>query len=169
LGTGCEIIASGGRVISAAVPKADPVELREDLLKANCLIHSTIVMRRRSVLAVGGYRPVFTAAEDYDLWLRLSERHNLSNVPDLLLRYRAHGGQATARRWRLRLLQVLAAQHVARLRRAGRPDPMQGFSRVDAATLQAMGVAPRAIRAALKGSDVTAPPLPHVGCLVCGP
>jgi glycosyltransferase involved in cell wall biosynthesis len=108
LGTGCEIIDADDRVISAAVPKGDPVELREDLLKANCLIHLTVTMRRRLVLAIGGYRPVFTAAEDYDLRLRVSERHNLSNLPDLLLRYRAHGGQATARRWRLRLLEVLA-------------------------------------------------------------
>jgi glycosyltransferase involved in cell wall biosynthesis len=96
LGTGCEIIDADDRVINAAVPKGDPVELREDLLKANCLIHPTVTMRRRLVLAIGSYRPVFTAAEDYDLWLRVSERHNLSNLPDLLLRYRAHGGQATA-------------------------------------------------------------------------
>jgi hypothetical protein len=41
-----------------------------------------------------------------------SERHdlsNLSNLPDLLLRYRSDGGRATARRWPVRLLEVLAA------------------------------------------------------------
>jgi glycosyltransferase involved in cell wall biosynthesis len=161
LGTGCEFIDADGRVISAFVPKADPAELREDLLKANCLMHPTVTMRRRLVLAIGGYRPVFAAAEDYDLWLRLSERHNLSNLPDLLLRYRSHDAQATTRRWRLQLLEVLAAQHAAYLRQAGRPDPMQGLSQIDAAALRAMGVPRRAIRAALKGREVTAPPLPQ--------
>jgi hypothetical protein len=113
------------------------------------------------VQAIGGYRPVVTGAEDYDLWLWLSERHNPSNLPDLLLRYRAHDNQATARRWRLRLLEVLAAQHAAHLRRAGGPDPMQRFSQIDAVTLQAMGVPRRAIGAALKGREVAPPPLPQ--------
>ena len=159
LGTGLEVIDLQGRPIETNPPITDPADIHELLLLGNCLAHPTVMMRRDAVLAAGGYRPAFTAAEDYDLWLRLSERHALANLPDRLLRYRTHGGQATARHWRVRPLQVLAAQHVARLRRAGRPDPMAGFSRIDAATLRAIGVPRAAILAALDGQDVTAPPL----------
>jgi glycosyltransferase involved in cell wall biosynthesis len=159
LGSGMEAIDGEGRVTGRSVPTADPAEIREGLLRANYMAHPTVMMRRHVVLAAGGYRPAFTASEDYDLWLRLSEHHDLSNLPDLLLRYRGHDGQISGRRWALRLLEVLAAQHAARLRRAGQPDPMTGHTRIDARTLRAIGVPRAAIRAALDGQEVAAPPL----------
>jgi glycosyltransferase involved in cell wall biosynthesis len=159
LGTGADLVDAEGRVIGTAVGSSDPAWIREGLLQANCLMHPSVMLRRDTVLAAGGYRPIFIAAEDYDLWLRLSERHALSNLPDLLLRYRAHAGQATSARWRLRFLEVLAAQHCARLRRAGRPDPIDGFSRIDTLTLRAIGLPRAAIDAAIAGQDVPAPPL----------
>jgi glycosyltransferase involved in cell wall biosynthesis len=161
LGSGMEAIDGEGRVTGRFVPTADPAEIREGLLRANHMAHPTVMMRRHVVLAAGGYRPAFTASEDYDLWLRLSEHHDLSNLPELLLRYRCHDGQVSGRRWALRLLEVLAAQHAARLRRAGRPDPMTGHTRIDARTLRAIGVPRAAIRTALDGQEVAAPPLPR--------
>jgi len=161
LGTGIETMDADGHLIGSAVPGGDPAEIREGLLHGNCLHHPTVMMRRDVVLAAGGYRPAFTASEDYDLWLRLSEHHDLSNMPDLLLRYRCHGGQATGQRWFLQRLEALAAQHSARVRRTGRADPMQGQTRIDARTLRAIGVPRTAILAALDGQPATAPPLPR--------
>lgn len=161
LGTGIEAIDADGRVTGSAMPGGDPAEIRAALLRANCLHHPTVMMRRDIVLAAGGYRPIFTAAEDYDLWLRLSEHHDLSNLPDLLLRYRGHAGQQTGNRWVLQRLEVLAAQHAARLRRAGYPDPMSRFTRIDAATLRAMGLPRDVISAALSGQQAVAPSLPE--------
>jgi glycosyltransferase involved in cell wall biosynthesis len=158
LGAGMELVDAEGRPVSDAVPDSDPARIRETLLLGNCIMHPTVVMRRDAVMAAGGYRPLFTASEDYDLWLRLSERHDLSNLPDLLVRYRGHGDQVSRQRWHLRLLEVLAAQQAARLRRAGRPDPMAPFSRIDAATLRAIGVPRDAIRAALDGRNAAVPP-----------
>lgn len=160
LGSGMEMIDEAGRVVGQAVPESDPAAIREGLLQANYVAHPTVMMRRTVVLAAGGYRPVFTASEDYDLWLRLSEHHDLSNLPDLLLRYRGHGGQVTGRRWFLQRLEALAAQQSARLRRAGQPDPMAGYARIDARTLRALGVPRATILAALDGQEVAAPPLP---------
>src|SRR5262249_46057289 len=104
--------------------------------------------RRDVVLAAGGYRPVFTASADYDLWLRLSEHHDLSNRPEPSLRYRVHDGQVSPRRCALQRLEIVAAQHAAPLRRSGRPDPMQNHRRIDAATLRAIGVPRDVISAA---------------------
>jgi hypothetical protein len=117
-------------------------------------------MRRDVVLAAGGYRPIFSACEDYDLWLRLSELHDVSNTPEPLLRYRIHGNQVSSRRWVLQRLQVLAAQRAARLRRAGHPDPMHNYSRIDAATLRAIGVPRDDVSAALVGQEASTPPPP---------
>jgi glycosyltransferase involved in cell wall biosynthesis len=160
LGTGLEVIDADGHVVSTATPFCDPEEIRELLLQANCLAHPAVMMRRDVVLAAGGYRPAFTACEDYDLWLRLSEHHELSNLQEPLLRYRSHEDQSSVQKRPVRLLQALAAQHAARVRRAGLPDPLRMFGRIDTATLRAIGVPRGAILAALDGEDVPAPALP---------
>ena len=159
LGSAMATMNESGDIIGVAHATDDPAAIRDALLHANCLMHPTVMLRRDLVLAAGGYRPIYTAAEDYDLWLRLSEHYELSNLPDVLLRYRGHGNQATGRRWILQRLEVLAAQHAARLRRAGLPDPTGGFVRLDAAALRAMGLPRALIGAALDGQMVSAPPL----------
>lgn len=58
--------------------------------------HPTVVFRRETVLAAGGY-PNYAVAQDLALWLALLERGAvIRNLPDVLLRYRCHPGQATA-------------------------------------------------------------------------
>jgi len=61
-----------------------------------CLSHPTIMMRRSIVQEVGGYRPCMQDAEDYDLWLRVSCRSQIANVPERLLAYRVHGKQISS-------------------------------------------------------------------------
>jgi hypothetical protein len=46
-----------------------------------------MMFRRNAVVTAGGYRSV-GPAEDYDLWVRLSESHQIGCLPDVLLRYR---------------------------------------------------------------------------------
>jgi GT2 family glycosyltransferase len=88
-----------------------PEEVGLRLERENCLYHPAVMMRREAVRAIGGYRPEFKNAEDYDLWLRLASRHKLANVPVALLRYHLSvGGQTLARKWEqlyfVRLAQV---------------------------------------------------------------
>jgi len=61
---------------------------RQMLTGVGALAHPTVVMRRDSVVALGGYREGFCAAEDLDFFLRLSECGRLANLPDCLLTYR---------------------------------------------------------------------------------
>jgi glycosyltransferase involved in cell wall biosynthesis len=170
LGTAADMMDQAGRTLGRIQPPTDPALIRDKLMAANWLAHPTVMMRRDVVLAAGGYRPIFTASEDYDLWLRLSEHHDLSNTPEPLLRYRVHDGQVSRRRWVLQRLEVVAAQHVAQLRRTGRPDPMQHHRRIDAATLRAIGVPRDVISAALAGQEANAPspPSSHVPSLLHG-
>jgi len=95
----------------------------------------TVAMRREAVLAVGGYRPTFDTAEDFDLWLRLSERHPLANMPDALVDYRWHGDNVTARRRRDQALAAHIAKLAARERLLGRPDPTGGLDSLCVADL----------------------------------
>jgi glycosyltransferase involved in cell wall biosynthesis len=54
------------------------------------MCHPSVAMRKSSLLAIGGYRPEFSFAEDYDLFLRLAEVGKLANMPEVLLKYRQH-------------------------------------------------------------------------------
>ena len=93
-----------------------------------CVIrHPTILARRAALVAAGGYRAPCERAEDYDLWLRLSERAQLANLPEVLLAYRVHGGQtSTGINLDQRFARDLALV-AARARRAGRADPFDGL------------------------------------------
>lgn len=53
--------------------------------------HPAVMMRSQAIKAVGGYRDKYLYAEDYDLWLRLSEIGDIDNVADPVLSYRVHG------------------------------------------------------------------------------
>lgn len=58
-----------------------PSDVAADMARGCALAHSAVMMRRDVVQAVGGYRESFRHAEDYDLWLRLAEKHELANLP----------------------------------------------------------------------------------------
>jgi hypothetical protein len=60
-------------------------------------------MRKAMVDEVGGYREGFLLTQDFDLWLRLSERHQLDNLPDPLYHWRMHAAGVYASRRALQL------------------------------------------------------------------
>ncbi len=59
------------------------------------ILHPSAVMRRDSVLAVGGYTTEYPHVEDLDLFLRLGETGELANLPDVLVDYRLHTSSVT--------------------------------------------------------------------------
>ena len=89
-----------------------PVEHEEivDILpQRNCLYHPSVMLRRDAILALGGYRPEFHNAEDYDLWLRASRSYRLANIPVPLLRYRfSCTGMTLAKKWQQALYTQMA-------------------------------------------------------------
>lgn len=121
---------------------SDPEGCRRLLGEAPPLAHPTVMFRRRAVLAVGGYRQA-VPAEDYDLWLRLAERHDLANLPDVHLDYRLHGRQSGMALEAL-ALATLVVRRCAAERRTGRPDPLAapGATAADPALAAALGIRP---------------------------
>lgn len=67
-----------------------------DLLQQCCIINPS-VMLRRSVLLNNNilYRPKYILAEDYGMWSELIKFTELHNLPDILLKYRWHGGNVS--------------------------------------------------------------------------
>ena len=87
------------------------------------MAHPAVAMRRRAVLSVGGYRSLFDGAEDFDLWLRLTQNHQIANLSEPLLDYRIHDDKVSvAKRWD-QALAAYIAHFSSRARYYGHPDP----------------------------------------------
>lgn len=59
------------------------------------IINPSVMMRKRAVVKVGGYRSGYDSSEDYDLFLRLAEVGSLANLPEIMLQYRLHAKSLT--------------------------------------------------------------------------
>ncbi len=93
------------------------------------------MMRADAVRQMGGYRAALDHAEDYDLWLRMAERHRLANLPDRLLCYRHHAGKRGCLFAFEQELHTQFARLAAAARRAGRADPLDAPSSLGLADL----------------------------------
>ena len=125
------LITESGQTIREVNYPQDPAQVAAFLDQGAALSHPTVMMRRDAILALGGYRPAYRHAEDYDLWLRVAERHDLANLPDRLLWYRHHPGKASLQFAVEQSQATLVAQLEARARRAGRADPTEGLSALE--------------------------------------
>src|SRR5262249_13827116 len=81
------------------------------------------VFRTELVRRLGGYRAAFEAAEDYDLWLRISEATEIANLPEVLIEYRVHATNVTRQKVIRQQFSVRLAKSASRLRRESGKDP----------------------------------------------
>jgi len=71
----------------------EPARLRLDLLFDNPFVHSSVMFRADVVHSLGGYRVEGNRfPEDYDLWSRVAEHHQVANLPEVLTIYREMPG-----------------------------------------------------------------------------
>lgn len=135
VGCRASAIDQRGRTIArlAATIACTHEEIVSALEQHNPIYHPAVLIRRNLLLRAGGYRPAYRGAEDYDLWLRLSEMTRLANLPERLLRYRFHPQQVSS----IGLVGQARTSAIAWLahleRRSGRPDPTSGSAALPAA------------------------------------
>jgi glycosyltransferase involved in cell wall biosynthesis len=144
VGGAVRLVDAGGRVFEQSRYPLTNAEIRSAFAYTTPFVHSAVMFRRGAVTALGGYRAC-NDAEDLDLWLRLSERHELANLPDPVVAYRIHSEQVSARKCELQALGVLAAHACARARREGEADPLDAAPAIDEDWLLARGVTPAEI------------------------
>ena len=119
VGSSIRFIDGCGVVIGHKVYESDPQKIRIALLNKTPLAHPSAMIRRSAANQIGGYRDFYDTAEDYDLWLRLSEFYNLSNLVENLTDYRIHDSQITSTSRYRNLTASLAAVKSAKLRKKG--------------------------------------------------
>lgn len=95
------VIGSSVRVINEQNVRLGTVKfplsnfkIQQQLKFGNVFSHPTVLVKKEAIHAVGGYSNKFPHAEDYDLWLRLSEAgHLFANLNEELVFYRIHENQ----------------------------------------------------------------------------
>jgi hypothetical protein len=122
--------------------------IRQTLLRHNCLAHPTVMLRREALGDVGGYR--FDYVEDYDLWLRLSERFDIANLPEPLILYRLHAFQLSILALEERERPRLAVRAAAQARRLSQLDPLAGVEKMTPAILARVDIDVKDIRRAVE-------------------
>ena len=73
-------------------------ECRRDLIKGNQFVHTSVMMRKSVLQAVGAYNEAYRYLQDYELWVRLAGRTRLANLPEVLVVRRYHWGAVSTTR-----------------------------------------------------------------------
>ncbi|MFT0172034.1 glycosyltransferase [Paraburkholderia mimosarum] len=110
LGTWTQVIDRAGDPLFMLRPSADAHTLRRTRLLRSPLVHPSVMLRVDAVLAVGNYRVQYPAAEDLDLFLRLMERYECANLPELGLYYELNEGGISATKRRRQIVSTLRLQ-----------------------------------------------------------
>jgi len=123
LGSNVELIDARGRGLGRTWVPAGDAAIRHAQRTSCVLAPSSTVIRADLFRKVGGYRPGLNISEDFDLWSRLAEHCQLAALPDLLVRFRVHGGSVTARQPRRMALAAMCVVAACEARRRGEPEP----------------------------------------------
>ncbi len=95
----------------------DPEVIRTKLLEMNCLIHTSVMFRKGTTSSAGFYDQEMVPAEDYDLWLRVSEKHDIGIIREVLCYYRHHHGQLSRVEDKMKRKAQLAVEKAKRRRK----------------------------------------------------
>lgn len=103
-----DYVAVGSQALRIT-PEGDPIGyfrvetdydniLIEQIKGRGVIIHPSVMIRRSKLSLIGGYRSEFEPGEDFDLFLRLIEVGKITNLSDILLKYRTHFKNVTITR-----------------------------------------------------------------------
>jgi hypothetical protein len=141
LGTGVIPIDARGRRGRRWRTVTGSTAVARELARRCCVAHSTCMMRRRDILDIGGYRPAYECAEDYDLFLRASEQGKVNNLAAVGVLYRRHNGSVSQTGALRQAVSVDLARAAHSLRVEGKPDvtrDLLGPPGLESSTLQTL-------------------------------
>lgn len=140
LGGATEWIDATGRSLGVHDFPTHDREIQSAFLTHCPFCHPTALIRREAFALVGGYRSAFTAAQDYDLGLRIAEHFPCANLKQVVLKYRIHPYQLSTHKRRQQIVCKIAAQVSAQSRKDGKSDPLDSVKELTPEVLVALGV-----------------------------
>jgi len=110
LGMWTQVVTRAGEPLFMLTPPAEAAQIRRLRFFRSCLAHPSMMLRIDAVRAVGNYRANYRSAEDLDLFVRLMERYDCANLPELGLYYELNEGGISATKRRRQVLSTLRLQ-----------------------------------------------------------
>lgn len=140
LGAGVQWINAAGQALYVCCHATDDEQLRKALVDYCTFWQPTVLLLKEAFERAGGYRDAFSPAEDYDLWLRITEHYQCANLEAVLLKYRMHPHQVSIRKRKQQTLGILAAQRSAAMRQNGETDIFSSVDTITPEVLTKVGV-----------------------------
>ncbi|RZF24918.1 glycosyltransferase [Paraburkholderia sp. UYCP14C] len=110
LGMWTQVVTRAGEPLFMLTPPAEPSAIRRQRFFRSCLAHPSMMLRIDAVRTVGNYRAAYRSAEDLDLFVRLMERYDCANLPELGLLYELNEGGISATKRRRQIGSTLRLQ-----------------------------------------------------------
>ncbi|WP_233828519.1 glycosyltransferase [Paraburkholderia sp. ZP32-5] len=110
LGMWTQVVTRAGEPLFMLTPPAEPQAIRRQRFFRSCLAHPSMMLRIDAVRAVGNYRADYRSAEDLDLFVRLMQRYDCANLPELGLYYELNEGGISATKRRRQIVSTLRLQ-----------------------------------------------------------
>lgn len=99
VGSFIKVISGDGKELSTIKKPITDEDIRDFLKIGNCIAHGSAMVRAGCMHDVKGYDETIPRAQDYDLWLRLSEKYKLANIPEYLYLWRRHEGNISVKNY----------------------------------------------------------------------
>ena len=125
-----DIVAVGGNVLvinekNVITRRPEPIDPDWNIISRHLqygivdMSQPSSMVRKSTLLEVGGYDELMKCSEDFDLWYKIAINHKWTIVPDLVIKYRVHGNNAHLRLQELqaRLCCVVLIKYAFRLDR----------------------------------------------------
>lgn len=93
VGTFAKVFDENSREVRLWKKLIEDDEIRKFLKKGNCIIHGSAMIRTSFLNNVGFYYESMERSQDYELWLRLSKKYKMANIPEVLYFWRTNTGK----------------------------------------------------------------------------
>jgi glycosyltransferase involved in cell wall biosynthesis len=97
VGGATQVIDEAGEFITTQTYPKTSNQIKFQIKRGNCFAHPAVMYRKDAVNKVGLYRNIFTHAEDFDLFVRLSREYECSNLDITVIKYRLNNNQVSKR------------------------------------------------------------------------
>ena len=91
IGSSCDFIDINGQFLFTKYYSSDNFEIKKDLEKVGAFFpHSSVLINKNVFLKLGGYNELMHYSQDYELWLRASQKFKIYSIKKPLVSIRIH-------------------------------------------------------------------------------
>ncbi len=84
-----------GSPLGFEFPRTETGNVLLSLIYANKIIASAVLVKRQCFNELGGFNENYFGSGDWEMWMRVAEKHEIGFVPEPLTFYRVHGENAS--------------------------------------------------------------------------